>query len=130
MPLVRFDARIESVPAAGVAQRISVTAIDQLAVLGGGASGSVARGMMGLFHEFRYAKLGVRCSLRNDRFVLHGVAEHDGKDFLVVGTIFPPSVNVVSHNQVIAFKEMVERLQRVTSAGETEPQKQGVGGQQ
>jgi hypothetical protein len=68
--------------------------------------------------------------LRNDRFVLHGVAEHDGKDFLVVGTIFPPSVNVVSHNQVIAFKEMVDRLQRVTSAGETEPQKQGVGGQQ
>jgi hypothetical protein len=44
---VRFDARFESVPAAGVAQRISVTAIDQLAVLGGGASGSVARGMMG-----------------------------------------------------------------------------------
>jgi hypothetical protein len=119
---LRFDAHLESVPVAGVAQRISVTAIDQLAVMGGGASGSLARGMMGLFDEYRYAKLGFRCTLSNDRFVLRGVTEHDGKDFLVVGTMFPPSVNVVSHNRVIAFKEMVERLQRVTNGGETEPQ--------
>jgi hypothetical protein len=119
---VRFDAHLESVPVSGVAQRISVTAIDQLAVMGGGASGSLARGMMGLFDEYRYAKLGFRCTLSNDRFVLRGVTEHDGKDFLVVGTIFPPSVNVVSHNRVIVFKEMVERLQRVTSSAETEPQ--------
>lgn len=120
---VRFDARLETVPVGGVPQRISVVAIDQLAVLGGGASGgSIARGMLGLFREYRYAKLGFRCSLKNDRFVLQGVARYEDKEFLVVGTLIPPTVNVISHSPVIAFKEMVERLQRITSVGEEERQ--------
>jgi len=118
---VRFDAHIETVPVEGVPERISVTAIDQLAVLGGGASGgALARSVMGLFREYRYAKLGFRCSLKNDRFVLQGVTTHEDEDFLVVGTFIPPTVNVVSHNREVAFKEMVERLQRVMALGRDE----------
>ncbi len=115
---VRFDARLESVPRRGIRQRISVRAIEQLSILGGAGASPITRGILSFFDEYRYAKLGLRCSLRNDRFVLRGVERLKDKDFLVVGTLFPPTVNVISHNQVIAFKDMVARLRRIASVGE------------
>jgi hypothetical protein len=118
---VSFDATFETIPTAGVPQRVSVAAIDQLTILGGADSGPVARGILRLFDEYRYAKMGLRCRLRNDRFILQGIEQHDGKDFLVVGTLLPPTVNVISHNQVIAFSEMIERLKRITAVGEEPP---------
>ena len=53
--------------------------------------------------------------------MLRGIEEHDGRDFLVVGTLLPPTVNVISHNQVIAFSEMVDRLKRISAVGEEPP---------
>jgi hypothetical protein len=115
---VRFDAELETVPTRGVSQRVSVAAIQQLTILGGADAGALTSSVLQFFDEYRYAKLGFRCSLQNDRFILHGIEEHDGKDFLVVGTLLPPTVNVISHNEVIAFKEMVQRLSRISSAAE------------
>ncbi len=115
---VRFDARLQSVPRRGVRQRISVRAIEQLSILGGAGSSPIARGILSFFDEYRYARLGLRCSLRNDRFVLEGLERRKNKDFLVVGTLMPPSVNVISHNQVISFKDMVARLGRIAASGE------------
>jgi hypothetical protein len=96
---------------------VSVAALQQLTILGGAGPNALTRGMLNFFDEYRYAKMGLRCSLRNDRFILHGIAEHDGKDFLVVGAMLPPTVNVISHNEVIAFREMVKRLRRIFASG-------------
>jgi hypothetical protein len=112
---MRFDAWMETVPEKGVPQQISVTAIRQLSILGGAGGDPFTQGILSFFDEYRYAKMGLRCRLRNDRFVLHGVEQLDGKDFLVVGSFFPPTVNVISHNQVISFSEMVRRLSRITA---------------
>ncbi len=113
---VAFDAFLETVARSSVPQRISVTAIDQISILGGSGGDPLSRGVLGFFDEYRYAKMGLRCSLRNDRFVLTGIEEHEGRDYLVVGSRMPPSVNVVSHNQVISFSEMVRRLSRAASS--------------
>jgi len=80
----------------------------------------VTRGILSFFDEYRYAKMGLRCSLRNDRFILRGVERLKEKDFLVVGTFMPPTVNVISHNQIIAFKDMVGRIERIVAVGEAE----------
>lgn len=112
---VRFDAALETVPTRGAKQRVSVKAIEQLSILGGAGSNPISRGILSAFEDYRYAKLGFRCRLRNDRFTLRGVESLDGKDFLVVGTMLPPTVNVISHNQLIAFKEMVRRVSRITA---------------
>jgi hypothetical protein len=37
----------------------------------------------------------------------------DGQEYLVVGTLIPPTVNVISHTQEIAFSELVSRLERI-----------------
>jgi len=110
-----FDAWMETVERAGVAQRISVSAIRQLSILGGSGGDPFSQGLLSFFDEYRYAKMGFKCSLENDRFQLRGVETIAGKEYLVVGSRMPPSVNVVSHTQVISFSEMVQRLQRVTS---------------
>jgi hypothetical protein len=34
---------------------------------------------------------------------------------LVVGSFLPPTVNIVSHTQEIAFSELLRRLQRIKS---------------
>ncbi|MFT4572144.1 MAG: hypothetical protein ACI91F_003042 [Candidatus Binatia bacterium] len=112
---VAFEAFLESVSRSRQAQRISVTAINQISILGGSGGDPVSRGVLALFDEYRYAKLGLRCSLHNDVFVLRGIEQHDNRDYLVVGSWVPPSVNVISHNQVISFSEMVSRLSRAAS---------------
>jgi hypothetical protein len=113
----RFDARLETVSRPGVPQRISVTAIRQLSILGGSGGDPFSFGVLGFFDEYRYAKMGFRCRLENDRFVLHGVEQIDGLDYLVVGSKIPPRVNVISHTPVIAFSELVRRVSRVFAVG-------------
>lgn len=116
-----FDAWMETVPQSGVSQRVSVAAIRQLSVLGGSGGDPFSQGILGFFDEYRYAKMGFRCRLENDKFRLRGVEQKDGKDYLIVGSRLPPRVDVVSHNQVVSFSEMVRRLQRVgASASDTE----------
>jgi hypothetical protein len=109
----RFDAWMETVPRSGVPQRISVTAIRQLSILGGAGGDPISFGVLGFFDEYRYAKMGFRCRLENDRFTLEGIEKHGDAEYLVVGTTLPPRVNVISHTRVIAFSELVERLSRV-----------------
>jgi hypothetical protein len=112
---LRFEAWMETVPRAGVSQRISVTAIRQLSILGGAGGDPLTQGLLSFFDEYRYAKMGFRCRLENDRFTLRGVEQFEGQEYLVVGAVLPPRVNVVSHTRVIAFSEMVRRLARIAS---------------
>lgn len=114
----RFDARLETVERPGVPQRISVTAIRQLSILGGTGGDPISLGVLGFFDEYRYAKMGFRCRLENDQFVLRGVEERDGAEYLVVGTTLPPRVNVISHTRVISFSELVRRLSRLLALNE------------
>jgi hypothetical protein len=115
----RFDARIETVPRPDVPQRISVTAIRQLSILGGAGGDPISTRVLSLFDEYRYAKMGFHGRLENDRFTLQGVKEDDGAEYLVVGTTLPPRVNVISHTRVISFSELVNRLARVLAIKDT-----------
>lgn len=110
-----FEAWMETVPQAGVSQKISVTAIRQLSILAGAGGDPLTQGLLRFFDEYRYAKMGFRCRLENDRFTLRGVEQFEGREYLVVGAVMPPRVNVVSHTRVIAFSEMVRRLARIRS---------------
>jgi hypothetical protein len=118
----RFDAWMETVARAGVPQRISVTAIRQLSILGGAGGDPLSMGVLSFFDEYRYAKMGFRCHLENDQFTLEGVEKHDGAEYLVVGTTLPPRVNVISHTRVISFSELVQRLSRVLALKAGAPQ--------
>ncbi|HEX7233442.1 MAG TPA: hypothetical protein VF452_23895 [Candidatus Binatia bacterium] len=109
----QFSAEFQSVDR-GAEQRISVEALDKITVLSSGENaGSLYGGLAGFFDSFRYSKLGFKADLKNDRLTLRGVETRGDQEFLVVGSFLPPTVNIISHTQVIAFSELLRRLQSI-----------------
>jgi hypothetical protein len=109
-----FVVRLETVRTRGVPQEISVTALNKISVFGsGGVGGALNRGIYRMFKEYRYSKMGFSGSLRNDVFTLEGIETTGSKGYLVKGGTIPPMVDVVTYNQKISFKELVERIKRV-----------------
>jgi hypothetical protein len=112
----RFDLRIESVPRKGVPQTFSLKAVDNLTVLSSGQQASAGTGAfwMRFIRGFRYRKLGIVSTLRNDTFSLNGTIREGGVEYLVKK---PPlfGINVVNRmpEKKISFKEMTGRLKRV-----------------
>jgi hypothetical protein len=111
-----FRVDLHSVERSGVDQRISVEAINKITVLSSGQNASALYGgFAGFFDSFRYSKLGFKATLKNDRLTLRGVETRGDQEFLVVGSFLPPTVNIISHTQNIAFSELVRRLERIKS---------------
>jgi hypothetical protein len=109
-----FEADLHTVDRPGVSQWISVEALNKITVLSSGnEAGSIYGGLAGFFDFFRYDKLGFKATLKNDKLTLRGVESKDGKEYLVVGTFLPPTVNIISHTQEIGFSELLRRLERI-----------------
>ena len=112
----QLRADLHSVERSGIDQRISVDALNKITVLSSGQeAGALYGGLAGFFDSFRYSKLGFKATLRNDRLTLRGVESQGEKELLVVGSFLPPTVNIVSHTQEIAFSELLRRLQRINT---------------
>ena len=110
----QMRADIRTVARPGISQWISVEALDKITVLSSGADGSsVYGGIAGFIDEFRYSKMGFKATLKNDKLTLRGIESSDGKEFLVVGSLLPPTVNVISHTQEIGFSELLKRLDQI-----------------
>ena len=109
----QFNAELHSVDR-DTEQRISVEALNKITVLSSGENASsLYGGLAGFFDSFRYSKLGFKADLKNDRLTLRGVETRGDQEFLVVGSFLPPTVNIISHTQVIAFSELLRRLQSI-----------------
>jgi hypothetical protein len=112
----RFDFRIESVPRKGVPQTFSLKAVDNLTVLSSGQQASAGTGgfWMRFIRGFRYEKLGIVSTLRNDTFTLNGTIHEGGTEYLVKKpALFGISVVNRMPDKVISFREMTSRLKRV-----------------
>ena len=110
----QFRADVRSAEKPGVSQRISVESLNKITVLSSGNdAGALYGGIAGFFDSFRYSKLGFKATLKNDNLSLRGVESRGDSEYLVVGSLLPPSVNVVSHTQAIAFTELLRRLKRI-----------------
>ncbi len=116
----RFEFRLESVPRKGVARTFSLKAVDNLTVLSSGQQASAGTGgfWMKLIRGFRYEKLGIVSTLRNDTFTLNGTIHEGGVEYLVKK---PPlfGINVVNRepDKKISFKDMTGRLKRIGQSG-------------
>jgi hypothetical protein len=116
-----FRADVRSVEKSGVSQRISVESLNKITVLSSGNdAGALYGGIASFFDSFRYSKLGFRAVLKNDKLTLRGVESRQDGEYLVVGSLIPPTVNVVSHTQVIGFSELLRRLERIRESERVE----------
>jgi len=117
-----FVLEVESVARRGVEQSISMDAIQSISILGTGVDSALNRGITQFFKEYPYSKIGLRCVLKNDRFSVNGTIHDGGKEYLVRRGLLR-GVDVINQNpdNVISFRDMAERIQRITRTSEIEP---------
>jgi len=92
-------------------QMITLTAINNISILAQGAPISVS---WFLPKKFPYRKIGIKCTLKNDQFAIHGLMKQNGIEYLVKRGLF--GINVVNRSpgQVVAFKDMLERFKKIS----------------
>jgi len=114
---VAFHLKLESVPAKGVSQSVSLKAVNSISLMGTGSSlsGLGLSMMTTFFREFPYEKIGFECGLKNDVFTVRGLIHEDGVEYLVKRRFFA-GIDVVNGNpdNRIGFSDMLERAKRVT----------------
>ncbi|KAF0183157.1 MAG: hypothetical protein FD164_715 [Nitrospirae bacterium] len=117
-----FDLDVRSVDTRGVKQRISMDAIESITVLGTGVRTSVKGGLTSLFRDFPYSKIGLKCSLRNDVFIIRGTVQSGGKEYIVKRG-WLRGVDVINQNpdNRISFQDMQERLERIMKSEGVSP---------
>jgi len=112
----QFSLRIDSVEKKGMPQRFSMKAVDDISILSSGEKTSMGSAEL-LSHfvsSFRYKKIGIFCSLKNDNFTLRGTIKENGKEILVKKDwIFGISVVNAEPDNLISFQDMMNRLQRI-----------------
>jgi hypothetical protein len=110
----RFDLRIQS-SAGTYPKRISQRAVQNISALGGaGAAAAIQRSLLRFFDQFGYERLGLSCRLAN------GVCEMDGiekapQGYVIVKGGGIPAISVIGYNRTVNWRELVDRLQRITS---------------
>jgi hypothetical protein len=113
----RFVLDTESVKTKGIAQEISVDAINNISIVGTGSGlgGILNAGIRKFFREYPYSKIGIHCTLKNDNFSIRGSVHEGGKEYLV-RRAFLRGVDVINQNpqNVISFKDMQERIRRIS----------------
>jgi hypothetical protein len=117
-----FRFRLESVKKEGVRQTFSLKAVDSLTILSQGEGPIPSQAFFLRFiPAFPYEKIGIRCSLKNDIFLLGGMIDEDGVEYLV-RRARPFGINIINRdpNKMISFNDMVSRLRRIGASKDTE----------
>ncbi len=128
---VAFHLLARSVPAPGVAQQVSLKAVDSITRVGTGnpLTGLGVGLLAAVFKQFPYEAVGFYCDLENDVFRIRGLINEDGVEYIIKR---PPliGINVVNSNPTnrISFSDMKERVGRVV--GSARPEKLPSAGQE
>ena len=122
---VAFDAWLESDPAAGVPQRISQSAVQDISSVGDASFVTSLQGrLIGFFDDFGYRRIGIGCRLANEVCSMAGLPhsqEGQGQGaFTIVEGAGLPRLDVVGYNRSVDWPTLVERL-RAVGSGEVAP---------
>jgi hypothetical protein len=116
----RFNLLLETIRKKGISQKISIKAVENIAQIGGGQNPfmGLAGAFASFFKTFPYEKIGIRASLENDVFTIHGTIKENGVEYFVKRGAFS-GVNIVNQNpdNRISFKDMVNRIKRIGAGG-------------
>ena len=110
---VHLDARIAS-SAGDYPRRISQAAVQNISALGGaGAAAAIQRSFLRFFETFGYSALGLSCRLELGVCQMGGI-ENVPQGYVIVKGGGIPAITVLGYNRSVGWRELVERLKRVT----------------
>ncbi|MBE0436673.1 MAG: C4-dicarboxylate ABC transporter, partial [Methylomicrobium sp.] len=99
-------------------RRISQTAVENLASIGGGgATDLISRTFLGFFETFGYERLGIGCYLHNGVCQLTGTEPAEQGYYIVKGGGLP-RIDVMGYNPRVDWNVLLERLKRITMASD------------
>jgi len=123
---VQFDAALVTERKPGVRQRISQRAVQNISSVGDASFVSSLQGrLIGLFDDFGYRRLGIRCQLNNEACQMGGLEDShtprsDSSGFTIVEGAGLPRLTVVGFNRRVDWPTLVERLKAI-GKGEVKP---------
>jgi hypothetical protein len=122
---VRFAGELRTVGMPGVPQRISLKAVNNIAIVGTGSGiSNLGSGLLRRFiSSYSYEAFGVSMVLEEDRFLLRGL-EHRGDRELFLRGSSPLRLDVVNVDpgSTVSFRTMVDRLRNLDFSGvQTQP---------
>jgi hypothetical protein len=122
---VAFDAEMHSVRRAGVKQRISQRAVQNISSVGDASFVSSLQGrLIGLFDDFGYARLGISCRLANEVCAMGGLPDSPrsqaADSFTIVEGAGLPRLDVVGFNRSVDWPTLLERIAAV-GKGDVKP---------
>lgn len=112
---IAFDARLETSKGDRSAHRISQAAVNNLTRLGGGLSGALTGGFIGMFEEFSYDRIGIGCRLADNVCQMSGVGPAKQGFYLVKGAGLP-RIDVIGFNRRVDWWVLSERLKNFDQA--------------
>lgn len=115
-----FDAHLYTDPKPGVPQRISQRAVQNISSVGDASFATSLQGrLIGIFDDFGYGAIGIRCRLRNEVCEMGGLRS-GGNTFTIVTGAGLPRLTVIGHNRLVDWPVLVDRLGSVVK-GDVKP---------
>jgi len=114
---VAFDAWLATPADDPRRHRISQRAVENLASVSGGPSAVLSSGVMALFDDFAYGRLGLRCRLENGVCVMGGVEDAENGYYIVRGK-WLPRIDVIGHRSRVDWERLVAQLKSIAASGE------------
>lgn len=115
-----FDAHLYTDRKRGVPQRISQRAVQNISSVGDASFATSLQGrLIGIFDDFGYGAIGIRCRLRNEVCEMGGLRS-GGNTFTIVAGAGFPRLTVIGHNRMVDWPVLVDRLAAVVK-GDVKP---------
>ncbi len=120
---IAFDARIYTPADDDSAHRISRRALSNISEIAGSGTAALSAGFLGLFEEFGYNSLGIRCILEGDVCNMSGVQPAQQGYYLVKGSGLP-RIDVIGHSREVNWPRLVAQITAALKSREvsTSPQ--------
>jgi len=120
---VAFDARFYTPADDDSPHRISRRALSNISEIAGSGTAALSAGFLGLFEEFRYDSLGIRCVLEGDICSMSGVQPAQQGYYLVKGSGLP-RIDVIGHSRQVNWPRLVAQITEALKSREvsTSPQ--------
>ncbi|ABK44642.1 hypothetical protein Mmc1_2141 [Magnetococcus marinus MC-1] len=112
---VRMQADFNGGPQHAQQQRVGAALLRNLAILAGQSDAQIKAGVMSLFDQFRYTRLGGHLKLEEGMYTLTGFQDEYGSGpYLLRGGPYPPRADITLDGETIEARYFAERLQRLT----------------
>lgn len=111
-----FEVELRNPPQDDLPHRISQRAVENLTALGNNGAVALSGTFLRFFESFSYDRMLLKVRLAGQRAVLDGIPHGSGGYYLVKGAGLP-RIDVIGRNREVAWRDLVERLQRIRLQG-------------